>query len=111
MEAIATRCGRAAEGWEREEADAFAAWDATRVHQGTVEKSGQLLYGVVIEHFDLRRRYLRSTVEYIHAAEEVEAKWHFQLMYPDRRTHRIAYAAPCIGFYVENSQGTVVSAT
>lgn len=101
----------AREGADRWIDDLLAIEDREKVHQGTVEKDGMLLFGVVIEHFNRQRRYLKSTVEYIHATEAVEAQWHFQLMYPDRRTHRIAHAAPCIGFFVENKQGTIVSAS
>ena len=98
------------EGWEREQRDLAAETDRGAVHQGNVARDGKLLYGVIVERIDRRGQPVHGEILYIHASADVEARWHFQLMYPNRRTHRIGMAAPCLAFKVENKQGTIVSA-
>jgi len=50
-------------------------------------------------------------IHHIHADSSSQALLHFKTIYPNRRTHHIVGASVCIGHYVENKKGTIVSAT
>ena len=82
--------------------------------QGTpFENDGQPLYAVAIERLGCNGQPLPGSGQmfHIHAHDVAQALMHFKTVFPNRRTHRIVGAAPCIGFFVANQQGTIVSAT
>jgi hypothetical protein len=74
-------------------------------------KDGRELYAVMIERLGPDGQPRKGRMEHIHAHDAGEARVHFSVIYPNRRTHRIVHAALAIGFFVEDKKGEIVSAT
>ncbi len=84
-------------------------WSIVR-DSSSPEATPWALYAVAIEKTDGRGN-VEAKIFHIHATDANEALVHYQVVYPNRRTHRIVGAAPCIGYFVENREGTIVSAS
>lgn len=81
---------------------------ATRQFQA----EGKDLYAVAIERLDVKTgQPTAAQIFHIHAEDAAEALGHYRVVYPNRRTHRIVGAAPCIGHFLADKQGKIVSAT
>lgn len=76
------------------------------------QSGGNDLYAVAIEQLDRRTGQPKNAqIFHIHAEDAAHALMHYKFIYPNRRTHRIVGAAPCIGFYAADKAGKIVTAT
>lgn len=72
-------------------------------------KDGKKMMAVPIALIDpVTLQWIKWKVFYIHADSPVQAKIHFQTVFPDRRRYHIIDAAPCIGWFVDK-KGKIVT--
>ncbi len=74
------------------------------------QSEGKDLFAVAIERLDRNGQPCKANIFHIHAQDSSEALNHYRAIYPNRRTHRIVGAAPCIGYFAEDEHGDKVSA-
>jgi hypothetical protein len=72
---------------------------------------GKDLYAVAIERLGPDGQPAQGKIFHIHASDAAEARLHYLAAFPNRRTHRVIGAAPCIGLFVNDKKGEDISAT
>lgn len=68
------------------------------------------LYAVAAERWDRRKRRWVPDIQYIHATDEVNARFQFRGAYPDPRVARIVAVGLAVGYFAESEDSKTMKA-